>query len=75
MAADKALILAGTYEIPSDQQEDQETKTAWVQSAVEDIIQHGSNVLVSYNESEEEYSVTISKGSIIDIVIIEVTEE
>jgi hypothetical protein len=72
MAADKAVVMAGSFEIPLSYQTNQGTMTAWVQSAVENIIQY-TNAVVEFYMGE--YTVTLSIGSIPnEVFTINVTE-
>jgi|GEM_PF-4165588 len=73
LAADKALIEAGTYEIPTANQTDQNTKTAWVQNAVNALIANGTTAVVTHNGAD--YEVALSLGAETDTATITVTEE
>jgi uncharacterized repeat protein (TIGR02543 family) len=68
-----AAIEAGTYQIPLSEQIDQETKTAWVQNAVNALIpeENGSTAEVTYNNG---YEVTVSCGTVTRSATIIVTE-
>ena len=73
VAADKALIEAGTYEIPLTSQTTQEAKTAWVQSAVDALIENGTTAVVTYSESA--YAVELTLNEATGTATITVTEE
>ncbi|USF30686.1 S-layer homology domain-containing protein [Clostridium sp. MD294] len=72
LAADKALIEAGTYEIPVASQTNQETKTAWVQAAVDKLIKYGTTAVVSFADGK--YSVALTCGNETGTAAITVTE-
>ena len=73
VAADKALVEAGTYEIPLEHQTDQAKKTAWVQSAVDALLQNGTKAEVTFKDGV--YGVVITLGDATENATITVTEE
>ena len=60
LAADKLNVLAGTYEIPLVNQDDQNMKTTWVQGAVNARVTNATAV-VYFNAPD--YEVTLSLGA------------
>ena len=74
VAADVALIEAGTYEIPLAEQGSQAAKTAWVQSAADALIANGSTAVVTFNLGA--YDVAVTLNAVVDEpATIAVTEE
>jgi hypothetical protein len=74
LAADKGLIEAGSYEIPLASQGDQAAKTAWVQGAVEALIENGTTATVTWNAEESKYDVALELGTETGSATIVVTE-
>lgn len=72
VAADILLIEAGTYEIPLVSQTTQDTKTAWVQNAVDSLIANESVATVIWALG---YSVSVTSGEVTEEIVITVTEE
>ncbi|WP_050740853.1 bacterial Ig-like domain-containing protein [Acetobacterium bakii] len=60
---DAKSIESGTYEIPIANQMDQETKTAWVQAAVNVFIKYGSTATVTWNDTTSKYDVSVFYGT------------
>ena len=75
LAADKALIEAGTFEIPTANQTDQATKTAWVQSSVNALIANGTTATVTWNNVTSKYDVALVLNAATDTATITVTEQ
>ena len=73
IAADKVLIEAGTYVIPTANQTDQTAKTAWVQGAVDALIVNGTVATVTF--SVDTYSVALKSNEATGTATITVTEE
>jgi len=71
LAADKALIEAGTFEIPLTDQTDQPTKTAWVQNSVNALIENGTTAIVSFDTT---YDIALTNGTATGTANITVTE-
>ncbi|NLO38855.1 MAG: hypothetical protein GX115_05220, partial [Ruminiclostridium sp.] len=75
VAAEAAVaeIEGGTYQIPIASQEDQESKRAWVQNAVNALIPEGneSTATVTYNNG---YEVSVTSGTVTRSATIVVTE-
>lgn len=72
IAADKVLIEAGTYVIPTANQTDQTAKTAWVQGAVDALIVNGTVTTVTF--SIDTYSVALKSNEATGMATITVTE-
>ena len=72
IAADKVLIEAGTYVIPTANQTDQTAKTAWVQGAVDALIVNGTVATVTF--SVDTYSVALKSNEATGTATITVTE-
>lgn len=72
IAADKVLIEAGTYVIPTANQTDQTAKTAWVQGAVDALIVNGTVATVTF--SVDTYSVALKSNEATGAATITVTE-
>ena len=75
LAADKALIEVGSYEIPLANQTDQAAKTAWIQAAVNAKIANGTVATVTWNTGTSKYNVALVKGAVNGTATITVTEE
>ena len=69
-----AAIKGGTYTIPRTELASQDTKNAWIQTAVNALIPagNGSTATVAYNNG---YVVSVSKGAAIKSITITVNEE
>lgn len=74
LALDKGLIEDGTYVIPLANQDDQTAKTAWVQSAVEALIENDTLAVVSWNSETSKYDVALTNGTATGSADITVTE-
>lgn len=69
---DKAAVEAGDYKIPVFNQTSQETKTAWIQAKVNELIKHGTTAVVSFSDGK--YTVSLTNGKAKDSVVINVSE-
>lgn len=76
-AVDEAIeaIISGTYRIPVSSQANQESKTAWVQKAVNARIPEGNDSVAVVTFEDGSYKVTVSKGKFSRTVAISVTLE
>ncbi|OBW58866.1 hypothetical protein A9986_07940 [Solibacillus silvestris] len=75
VTADKGLIEAGTFEIPTANQTDQAAKTAWVQGAVNALVANGTTATVTWNAGTSKYDVALTNGTATGTAAITVTEE
>jgi len=66
-------IRSGTYEIPVSYQRNQETRTSWVQNAVNARIPEGNGSTATVIYEKGEYKVSVTKGQVTRTVTITVT--
>ncbi len=72
---DKEKMIGYKFIIPLANQNEQNTKTTWVQAAVTGILENGTTAAVTYDSGSGKYKATLTLGNVTDSAELNVKEE